>query len=93
MREFGEVVELVGVAQLAPARVVAILLAPARVAAGRLQVAALVVADPDVGPCRRNGEPADTLERRRIVHALAFRADIGERRSRCLAPQPRLLVA
>src|SRR5688572_12174515 len=43
----------------APVRVIAVLLAAARIAAGRLQVPAWVGADPDVRPCRRNRQPGD----------------------------------
>ena len=53
-----------------PARVVAVLLATARVAAGGLDVAVRVRADPDVGPGRRDRERLDLLDaspRSRIV--------------------------
>ena len=59
------------VAHLAPARVVAVLLAPARVAAGGLDVAVGVRADPDVGPGRRDRQLADPLQGRGIAHRLA----------------------
>src|SRR5256886_11878847 len=49
-------VVLDGVADLAPARVVAILLAPARVAPGRLQVATGAGTDPATGAGGREGE-------------------------------------
>ena len=45
----------------APLRVIAILLATARIAAGGLQVAARVQADPDVRPRRRNHQRLDAL--------------------------------
>src|SRR2546429_4045199 len=51
-------VVLDGVADLAPAGGVAILLAPARVAPGRLEVAPGVGPDPDIGPGGREGEPS-----------------------------------
>src|SRR5690606_35303740 len=70
-REYEHAVELVRLADLAPARVIAILLAPARVASRGLQVAALVAADPDAGPGRRDRERGDARERRRVAHALA----------------------
>ena len=50
------------VADLAPARMVAALLAAAGVAAGGLQVAVGDGADPDDGPCRRNDEGRDACE-------------------------------
>jgi hypothetical protein len=46
--------------------VVAVLLAALRVAPGRLQVAALVGADPHVGPRGRDRERFDALERRLV---------------------------
>src|SRR6185312_1901022 len=49
------------VALVAPARVITVLLAPAGVASGRLQVAVGVGADPDVGPGGRDGQLADAL--------------------------------
>jgi hypothetical protein len=72
VRELGEKLELVGIAQLAPTRVVAVLLAALRIAPGRLQVTALVAADPDVGPCGRDGERLDALERLGIGDALTL---------------------
>ena len=47
------------VAHLAPARMVAVLLAPARVAAGRLQMTVRVGANPHLGPGRRNSQRPD----------------------------------
>ena len=72
-RELDHRVELLGVAPLAPAVVVAVLLAPGGVDAGRLDVAHRVGADPDVLPGRRDGELADPLEHARL-------ADPGARR-------------
>src|SRR6185312_2437679 len=57
--EAGHVVELLGVAALAPALVVQVLLASGGVDARRLQVAERVRADPDVLPRRRDAELAD----------------------------------
>src|SRR5207248_5189623 len=53
---------LVLVPDLAPAVVVAVLLAPARVPAGGLDVPTRTGADPDLGPRRRDGQPANALE-------------------------------
>ena len=53
----------------APVRVIAVLLAAARVAAGRLQVAARIGADPDVGPRRRHRQPGDPLQLRRMAES------------------------
>src|SRR4029079_9407718 len=92
-RECGEALELVGVAQLAPARVLAILLAAARVPARGLQVAALVGADPHVGPRRGDGEAPDPLERRLVVDAFALCIHIPEAGPLALAREPFLVVA
>src|SRR5690606_25178060 len=51
--------ELLAAAQRRPGRVVAILLAPARVAPGGLEVAVPAAADPDVAPGRRDGQRVD----------------------------------
>ena len=59
-------------------RVVAVLLAPARVAAGRLQVAVGLRADPDVGPRRRDRERADAPDHRGIAERPAVRQSIAE---------------
>jgi hypothetical protein len=50
------------VAHGAPFRMVAVLLASARVASGGLQVAVGLRADPDVGPGRRNDERLDPFQ-------------------------------
>ena len=42
---------------------IAVLLAPARVARGDLEMSVLVRADPDVGPRRRNHEGAEAVDR------------------------------
>ena len=57
-REHQDPVELVGIADLPPLLVVAVLLAPARIASGRLEMAARMRADPHGGPCRRDRQPA-----------------------------------
>lgn len=66
------------VAHLAPARVIAILLASSRVAAGRLDMALRARADPHLLPGRRDGEAANSLERRSVVHRGAGRRDIAK---------------
>src|SRR5206468_8658937 len=67
------------VADLLPLRVVAVLLAPARVAAGRLDVAARMRADPDVGPGRRDRERPDARDRLAVADQLAVGIEVGER--------------
>src|SRR5262249_20411720 len=59
------------VAHLAPAPVVAVLLALARVAAGRLKVAVVGAANPHVAPGRRDGERADAAQRAPVAHGIA----------------------
>jgi len=78
VRELGEKLELVGISQLAPTRVVAVLLAALRVAPCRLQVAALVAADPDIRPCRRDGKRLDALDRLRVADACAVAIQVLE---------------
>src|SRR5438445_13752961 len=56
----GHAVELVRVAHFAPARVVPVLLAPARVAAGRLEEAAAARRDQGVLPVWRHGQGSIT---------------------------------
>src|SRR5205814_1186755 len=72
--------ELAVVADAAPARVVAVLLASARIAAGGLQVAAGVGAYPHVAVGGRHGERADALERRRVGYAASV--GVAVRKSR-----------
>src|SRR4051812_27190036 len=69
---------LVIVARAAPVGVIAILFAAARVASGRLQVAARVRADPHVFIGRRNRELRDAGERARIADASTGGADVME---------------
>ncbi len=60
--EADESLELGAAAVLRPVGMIAILLAAALVATGRLQVPLPVLADPDIGPGRRNGEAADARQ-------------------------------
>src|SRR5207248_511068 len=55
------------VAHLAPARVIAVLLAAAGVPSDGLKMTARIGTDPDVGPGRRNHERSDALELGRIA--------------------------
>src|SRR5439155_27010950 len=89
--EFQHVAEFRALTRLAVVRVIAILLAAARVPRGRLDVPVGIRADPDLGPCRGNGqriEPfphqniADPLPVRRVVRpagADALSLDASER--------------
>ena len=59
-------------------RVIAVLLAAARVAAGRLQVAEGVRADPDIGPRRRNRQRPDALELGGVLDGAAATVHVAE---------------
>src|SRR6185436_8387470 len=56
------------VAYFAPAHVIAVLLAPARVAAGSLEVAIVARADPDLFPGGRNRQLADACKSFRVAY-------------------------
>src|SRR6185503_21217947 len=66
------------VAHFAPARVIAVLLAAARIAAGRLEVAIAVRADPHLFPGRRNRERLDAREDLLVAHCAAARQAVAE---------------
>jgi hypothetical protein len=66
------------VAHLAPFGVVAVLLAPARVAPGGLQVAVGLRADPDLGPGRRDGQRLDAFQGGFVVDRLAARVEVAK---------------
>ena len=66
------------VADLAPAGVVAALLAAAGVASGGLEVAVGDGADPDIGPGGRDDERLDAGEGRFVAQGSAFRREIAE---------------
>src|SRR5690606_9741183 len=59
--------------------VISILLAPARIPSGGLEVAAGIGADPDVGPCGRNHERPDPREFLTVGDPTAIRRVITER--------------
>ena len=69
------------VAHFAPARVIAVLLAAALVAAGRLQMAVRVEADPHIGPGRRDRQRANAPQRLDVAHQRAVRAGGSRNRS------------
>ena len=72
--------------------VIAVLLAPLGIAAGRLQMAVLAGADPHVGPGRRNGERSDARHGIGIAHRLAAAVEIGEAGAALLPAYPRLAI-
>ena len=78
LREADQAVVLRLVADLAPPRVIAILLAAARVAAGGLKMAARVGRDPDVLPCRRNHQRPDAVQLGLVAQHAASGSQIGE---------------
>src|SRR5690606_39380749 len=85
-------VELRLVAQLFPAGMVDVDLAPLLVAPGHLDVPVLVRADPDLCPGRRTGQLLEALPRLRAGDAVALWIQIGEARSLAAAHNARLLV-
>src|SRR3954454_1544830 len=84
--------ELGLVAHLPPFGVVAVLLAPAGVAPGRLQVAVRAGADPDVRPGRRDGQLAGGLQGLLVPARAALRVDVGEALAALLAADAGLVV-
>ena len=78
VREVDHVVELLLVAAPAPGVVVAVLLAPGGVEAGRLQMAVGIRADPHVAPGGRDRQLADARQVRRVADKLAVGLVVGE---------------
>ena len=81
--------EVVGAAVGPPARVVAVLLAPACVATGRLQVPVRPRADPDVRPRGRDDDRADPLEDVRVADGCAVRVAVREATPGAMAGEAR----
>ncbi|KAG1433533.1 hypothetical protein G6F57_022078 [Rhizopus arrhizus] len=73
-----DAVELAGVALLRPVGVVAVLLAPTRIATGGLQVAVGVRADPHGSVGRRDGQRADAVQGGGIAHRVAVGIAVAE---------------
>ena len=71
-------IELVAVATRAPVGVIAVLLAAARIASGRLEVPFRIGTDPHVLPRGRNRQRANTLQVGRIAHGPAVGALVAE---------------
>ena len=69
------------VAHLAPPRVIAVLLAAARIAAGGLHVAERMRADPHVPPRRRDGERRDPADRLLVGHGASVGIHVAEART------------
>src|SRR3989442_9449686 len=85
-------VVLDGIANLAPARVISVLLASPRVTPGRLQMAARVGADPDVRPGRRDGQALDPPDRVRVTDAAALTVAVREALPVALPADPRTQI-
>src|SRR5204863_8464424 len=71
--------------RVAVRRVVAVLLAPARVARGGLDVAVRIGADPDLDPGRRDGERVEALALDRIADRRALRRVVAPAGAAALA--------
>ncbi len=93
VRESGEPFVLRFVPHVAPALVVAVLFAPLRVAAGRLDMAIGAGADPYARPGRRNGKPPNALERRAVAHEAAARRNVPKGAGRSSPLDPRNVVS
>src|SRR5690606_16724834 len=78
------------VSRLAPLGVIAILLSPASIAPGRLQMSARFRTDPYVGICRRDREAANAFERASMMNGLAIRPEIPKSLAGARASNPRL---
>src|SRR5207249_9787278 len=76
LSEAGHAVEFVGVTGLAPARVIAMLLATPGVPPGCLQVAARAGRDPDVIPRGRNRKRPNPVQGGEVPDALAVGSDV-----------------
>src|SRR6516165_5306182 len=71
---------------------ITILLASARIAAGRLDVPVGYGANPHVGPGRRNGKRADAVEHLPVRERAALRTQVGKSLAGLPASQSRPLV-
>ena len=78
LTEFDHARKLAVVTRLTPARVVSILLASPRVAAGRLQMPSRLRANPDVGVSRRNRQHPDAIEHAFRMDRSPVRSDIAK---------------
>ena len=85
--------EFPGVARLAPPRMVAILLSPASVATGCLQMASRIRTDPNARVSRRNRETADTIQHFSIAYATLPAIEIEEALARSPSRDPRHVVS
>jgi hypothetical protein len=93
LAEGDDPLELAVAAQLRPVGVVAVLLAPPRVAAGGLHMAVGLGADPYLGIGRRDRQLTDALQGLRIAHRAAVGQAVAEAGAGAAAGDARLLVA
>src|SRR5690606_1428530 len=84
--------DLAAVACLAPLWMVAILLAAARIAPGRLKVPPRRGTDPHVGIGRRDCEAADACERARVTDRFASGSEIAKALACALPTNPGLRI-
>src|SRR5690606_14238427 len=91
-RECAELSELGAVAKLAPVRMIDVLLAPALVTPGRLDVPARILAVPNLRPGRRHRERGEPRSDHGIADALAAGTQINEAAS-VAAPRESRLIA
>src|SRR5690606_4683740 len=87
--KLGQYGELVLIAHLIPARMIAVLLAAFAVAACRQNVSVFMWRDPDLFPCGWEADRFDPLAQLTILDALAAGVEIAEASSAALARQPR----
>ena len=92
LAEVDEALELRLVTHARPIGVIAVLLAPAGIASGRLDVSVGARADPHVGPCRWNDEALDAGERAFVLHPATGRRAIAESLAGSLATEALLVV-
>ena len=78
--EFQHAIILRLVPHFAPARVIAVLLAAARISTARLKVSMGKLADPYLGPGGRNREGPDPREHGLVLHPRVLPVDIDEAR-------------
>src|SRR6266436_1768638 len=80
------------VPHLTPARVIAILLAAARVSSDRLDVPVRNGTDPHIGPCRGNGEVPDAAKRDQVVDRRSVGSEVAKAGPVTHPPEARLPV-
>src|SRR4029079_6229101 len=88
MTEVQHAIELRPVAMQAPARVIAVLLAAARIVSGSLKMAVCVRTDPDIAIRGRNRETADARQNGGIGHRPSIRCTAREKVGEAAAAPP-----